>query len=406
MAEVAFRLRPARRAAMIRRSASRFGDDDMTPLRTVLTCFVLACSVVTRALAAEKFEPKMLDIGAAAPDFKLKGVDDKEYTLASFKDAKVLAIVFTTNHCPTANAYEQRIIDLHKEYTPRGVAVVAINPNDPKAVRLDELGYTDLTDDFESMKIRAKERNFPFPYLHDGDTQATSKAYGCLATPHAFLFDADRKLRYTGRIDDGEVKPPTSHDLRNAIDALLAGKPVPAEKTKVFGCSTKWAYKSDDVAKYFEKVNAEPVELSEITAAEIKALAKNDTDKLRVINVWATWCAPCIAEMPEFVTMNRMYRKRDFEFITITMDEMDRKERALKTLRELHVSSKNYILKEDGDRDAAMANLDEKWEGPLPHTVVIAPGGKVLYRNTGGINPLEVKRVIVDYLGRTYASNK
>jgi thiol-disulfide isomerase/thioredoxin len=374
----------------------------MTRLRTC--CALIALTCATLAHAAEKFEPKTLDIGAAAPDFKLKNaIDDKEYALADFKDAKVLAIVFTTNHCPTANAYEQRIIDLHKEYTPKGVAVVAINPNDPKAVRLDELGYTDVQDDFEAMKLRAKEKNYPFPYLYDGDAQAAAKGYGCQATPHVFVFDAERKLRYTGRIDDGEVKPPTSHDLRNALDALLAGKPVPAEKTKVFGCSTKWSYKTDEVAKYFEKVNAEPVEMSEIDAAGIKGLAKNDTNKLRVINVWATWCAPCVAELPDFVEMNRMYRKRDFEMITISMDEDDRKDRALKQLKDLHVSSKNYILKTDGDRDAAMTNLDEKWEGPLPHTVIIAPGGKILYRNTGGIDPLEVKRVIVGYLGRTYA---
>jgi peroxiredoxin len=381
----------------------------MTRLR--ICAALLALTAAALAHAAEKFEPKTLEIGAAAPDFKLKNVDDKEYSLADFKDAKLLTIVFTTNHCPTANAYEQRIIDLHKDYTPKGVAVVAINPNDPKAVRLDELGYTDVQDDFEAMKLRAKEKNFAFPYLYDGDTQAAAKAYGCQATPHVFVFDQERKLRYTGRIDDGEVKPPTSHDLRNALDALLAGKPVPVEKTKVFGCSTKWSYKQDEVKAYFEKVNAEPVEMSVIDAAGVKALAKNDTKegergKLRVINVWATWCAPCIAELPDFVEMNRMYRKRDFEFITISMDEEDRKDRALKQLKDLHVSGKNYILKVDGDRDAAMTNLDEKWEGPLPHTVIVAPGGKVLYRNTGGINPLEVKRVIVDYLGRTYASKK
>ncbi len=311
------------------------------------------------------------------------------------------------NHCPTANAYEQRIIDLHKDYAAKGVAVVAINPNDPKAVRLDELGYTDLQDDFESMKLRAKERNFQFPYLYDGDAQQAARAYGCQATPHVFAFDQERKLRYTGRIDDGEVKPPTGHDLRNALDALLAGKEVPVAKTKVFGCSTKWSYKQEEVAKYFEKVNAEPVELKDIDAAGVKALAKNDSKKLRVINVWATWCAPCIAELPEFVTMNRMYRKRDFEFITITVDEEDRRDRALAQLKELHASNANYILKADAaERDAAMTGLDEKWEGPLPHTVVVAPGGKILYRNTGGINPLEVKRVIVDYLGRTYAKKQ
>lgn len=374
--------------------------------RCVAVMLIVLCAASARA--AEKFEPKTLDIGAAAPDFKLKGIDDKEHTLADYKDAKVLAIIFTTNHCPTAQAYEDRLIALYNDYTPKGVAVVAINPNDPKAVRLDELGYTDIPDDFDSMKIRAAEKKFPFPYLYDGDTQSTAKAYGCQATPHAFVFDQDRKLRYTGRIDDGEVKPPTSNDLRNAIDALLAGKDVPVAKTKVFGCSTKWAYKSDDVAEYMKKVKAEPVELNDIDAAGIKELAKNDTKKLRVINCWATWCAPCVAELPDFVTMKRMYSTRDFELITISLDEPDSSEAALEQLKKLHVSSKNYHLKlaSQDDRDKAMTNLDEKWEGPLPHTVIIAPGGEVLYRNTGGIDAKEVKRVIADALGRTYAKRK
>src|SRR5215213_5826456 len=124
----------------------------------------------------------MLEIGAPAPDFKLPGVDGKTHTLADFKDAKLLVVVFTCNHCPTAQAYEDRIIALANDYKDKSVALVAINPNDAASVRLDELGYTDLSDDLPSMKLRAKERNFPFPYLDDGETQETAKAYGVVAT--------------------------------------------------------------------------------------------------------------------------------------------------------------------------------------------------------------------------------
>ena len=146
-------------------------------------------------------DPKPLPIGAAAPDFKLPGVDGKDYTLKSFAESPFLLVVFTCNHCPTAQAYEQRIIQLHADYKDRGVALVAISPNDPRAVRLDELGYTDLSDSFEEMKIRAKNRSFPFPYLYDGETQKTSAAYGVLATPHVLLFDqAPGTFRYAGRI--------------------------------------------------------------------------------------------------------------------------------------------------------------------------------------------------------------
>jgi thiol-disulfide isomerase/thioredoxin len=290
---------------------------------------------------------------------------------------------------------------MHADYKDKGVALVAISPNDPKAVRLDELGYTDLSDSFEETKLRAKARGFTFPYLYDGDTQKTSVAYGAMATPHVLIFDADRKLRYNGRIDDGEVKPVKSHDARNAIDALLAGKPVPVERTRVFGCSTKWADKRQDAERSIEKWNQEPVTLDRIDEAGVQKLAANDTKKLRVINVWATWCGPCVTELPEFVTMNRMYRRRDFELITISMDDPQKAAQALKTLTDLHVSSKNYHYTGD-DRDKFAAALDAKWAGPLPHTVLIAPGGKVIYRKTGAIEPLEVKKIIADYLGRTY----
>lgn len=355
----------------------------------------------TTALAAD---PKPLAIGAAAPDFDLPGVDGKNHKLSDFKDARLLCVVFTCNHCPSAQAYEERLNKLHADYKDKGVALVAISPNDPLAVRLDELGYTDLDDSLESMKIRATDQNFQFPYLYDGETQKASRAYGALATPHVFLFDAERKLRYHGRIDDSDVKEVKSHDLRNAIDALLAGQPVPKATTKIFGCSTKWSDKRADAKKSLEKWNAEPVAIEEIDGAGIKSLVANkDSGKLRLINVWATWCAPCIAEMPELVEINRMYRKRPFEMITITMDDMDRKDAALEILKEHHVSSKNYIYQGE-DKDKLVDALDPQWEGPPPYTMLVAPGGKVIYRKLGSIDPLEVKKQIVEQIGRTYAS--
>ena len=367
--------------------------------RPLVLTIALIIALSHSAFAAN---PKPLEIGAPAPAFDLPAVDGKNYKLTDFKDAKVLAVLFTCNHCPTAQAYEERIKQLHADYKDKGVALVAITPNDPLAVRLDELGYTDLSDSFEETKIRAKQRGFTFPYLYDGENQTVSRAFGVLATPHVFIFDHDRKLRYQGRIDDAEVKEVKSHDARNAIDALLAGKPVPAEKTNVFGCSTKWSDKREEAKRSLEKWNNEPVELKSIDAAGVKALAANaDSKKLRVINVWATWCAPCVSELPELVTMNRMYRHRDFELVTISMDDPARKDRALETLKKLYVSSTNYIYDAD-DRDALVKSLDPEWQGPVPHTLIVAPGGKVLYRHTGEIDPLKVKAIIADHLGRTY----
>jgi peroxiredoxin len=342
-----------------------------------------------------------LAIGSKAPGFRLPGVDGKTHALEDFAAAKVLVVIFTCNHCPTAQAYEGRVARLEEDYRDKGVAVVAISPNDPAAVRLDELGYTDLGDSFEDMKLRAKDHQYAYPYLYDGETQATAKAYGVLATPHVYIFDADRKLRYAGRFDDSDVKAVKSHDAKNAVDALLAGKPAPVETTRVFGCSTKWAEKQADARKSVERWNTEPVSLEAVDLAGVAKLARNDTKKLLLVNLWATWCGPCVAEMPEFVTIHRMYRKRDFQLVTISLDEIAKRESALKTLQENHVSATNLILSGDY-RDQFAEALDQQWPGPLPYTLLIAPGGKILYRKTGAIDPLEVKRAVVGYLGRTY----
>ena len=197
------------------------------------------------ALNAFATDPVTLPIGSKAPAFSLPGIDGKTYTLKSFATSKILAIVFTCNHCPTAQAYEDRIKALVTDYKKKGVTVIAINPNYPAAVALDELGYSDMGDSFVEMKQRAKDKAYNFPYLFDGVTETISRQYGPMATPHIFIFDQQRVLQYTGRLDASE-KPGTANaeDTRRALDELLDGKPVTLAKTKTFGCSVKWKEKS------------------------------------------------------------------------------------------------------------------------------------------------------------------
>ena len=347
-----------------------------------------------------------LEIGDAAPDFDLPGIDDKNHQLAEYSGAKVLMVLFTCNHCPTAQAYEQRINQLYADYSEKGLALVAISPNDPTAVRLDELGYSDLGDTLADMKVRAKEAGYKYPYLYDGENQKVSLAYGVLATPHVFIFDQQRKLQYKGRIDDSEVKTPTSHDAKNAIDALLAAKEVPVQVTRPFGCSTKWMTKRASAAKSIKKWSAEPVELSTIDQTELASLVANKTDKYRLINIWATWCAPCIEELPAFVEMNRMYRKRPFEMVTVCADAIDAKENALTILKDKNVSCRNVLFDSTEDQDVLFDTVDAKWEGGVPYTLLIAPGGEVIYRQHAAIDPAALKKIIADKLGRTYASKK
>jgi len=297
------------------------------------TTIAIALALATGATLQED-ALKTLPVGASAPDFSLPGVDGKTYSLADFKDAKILIVLFTSNHCPTAQAYDGRVKKIVEEYGPKGVALVAIQPNSTKGLRLDELGYTELGDSFEDMKVRAKEKAFNYPYVDDGATQATAKAYGCKATPHAFVFDASRRLCYAGRIDDSERPEYVKvQDLRNALDAMLAGREVEVKTTPAFGCSTKWASKEDAVKKYMEKVASEPVSVTTIDEAGLAALAKNDSGKLRLVNFWSTTCVPCLEEMPDLVDINRMYRHRAFEMVTVAANYPDEKEDGEKVMK-------------------------------------------------------------------------
>ena len=172
-------------------------------------------------------------IGEAAPGFDLPSVDGKKYSLDTFRDKAVVVVMFTTNHCPYVQAYEDRLIAIRKDYASRGVALVAINSNEDK-------NYPE--DSFENMITRAKNKGFNFPYLRDA-TQSVARSYGAQYTPEIFVFDKDRRLVYHGRID-GDWKEPVKgggRDLREALDAALEGRLPPKPETQAFGCTIKWA---------------------------------------------------------------------------------------------------------------------------------------------------------------------
>lgn len=370
----------------------------------VMIILLLAVFITAAVAQPENIQP--MEIGTKAHDFDIPGVDGKNYSLSDFDKYDVLAIVFWANHCPTAQAYEDKLIQMADKYESEGVGFVAISTNSPEALSLSELGYSDLGDDFDDMVTRAEDKGYNFPYLYDGDDHEAALPYGPVATPHVFIFDSDRILRYRGRIDDTEnpyVEPKTM-DAVNAIEALLAGKEVPRKTTPTFGCSIKWKWK-DQWAKDLEEEWAEmPVTVELIDIEDIEDLIANDSDNLRLINLWATWCGPCIVEFPELVRIDRMYRGRDFEFISLSADEPSNRDRALKFLEDQEASNRNYLY-DGSDKYALIDAVDDSWEGALPHTLLIAPGGEIVARYAGIIDPLTVKRDIVGYLGRYYADD-
>ena len=173
-----------------------------------------------------------LKIGSPAPDFNLLGIDDKKYSLASFKDKKALIVIFSCNHCPYVQAYEDRIKQIQKDYQSKGVEVIAINSNEDK-------GYPE--DSFENMKKRAAEQKFNFLYLRDED-QSVARAYDATHTPEIFVFDGNRKLAFHGKIDDNWQEPNKvkNHYLKSALDELLAGQEISIPETFTIGCTIKW----------------------------------------------------------------------------------------------------------------------------------------------------------------------
>lgn len=347
---------------------------------------------------------KTLAIGSEAPPFNLPDVSGKFYTLEDFKDAKALVMVFTCNHCPTAQAYEDRLINFTNEYKDKGVAVVGIMPNSTMGLLPEECGYTDLNDSYEEMVIRHRDKKYNFPYLYDGDTQAVAIAYGPVATPHAYVFDADRKLAYIGRIDNIE-KPgkANAEDLRAAVDAVLAGQPVANPENKTFGCSVKWGWKDQYNKKVEKDWSEKPVELEKVKEAQIKDIVKNPTQNLRLINVWATWCAPCIAEYPDLVELQRWYGARNFEFVSISADKPENIDKALTFLKKVPSPVKNFLY--DGEDNYKLIEaVDPKWNGALPYTMLVEPGGKIVYSYQGPVDLLELRRAIVEHpmMGRYY----
>jgi thiol-disulfide isomerase/thioredoxin len=357
----------------------------------------LALLVFALAVTAQQGRPNphpTLAIGAAAPDFSLTGADEKTHKLADYK-SPLLAVMFICNHCPTSQLYEDRMKKLVDDYKGKGVDFVAIEPNDSKAILLSELGYTDVSDSLEEMKVRAEYRRFNFPYLYDGETQAVSQAYGPKATPHIFLFDKDRKLRYEGRIDDSQRESLVkTQDARLALDAMLAGNPVAAPSTPAFGCSTKWKSKIDSQLAEMKKIEAEPVKVDMATADDLKKLRSNPTGKVLLVNFWATWCGPCITEFPDLETTYRMFRHRDFDLVTVSTNLPDEKAGVQKTLDAQHASSRNLQFA-SADTYAMQAAFDAKWDAGVPFTMVIAPGGKVLYQEQGEVDIVALRRVIL-----------
>jgi len=195
-------------------------------MQSRIAVFIAVALLAFTACQSQAKDKPKLSIGDPAPPLGGTSVEDREVTLATFKDKDVLVVAFTCNHCPVAKAYEDRFIQFQKDYADKGVQLVAICVNDRDGDRLP------------GMKKRAEEKGFNFPYIYD-ESQESGRAYGATCTPHLFVLDGDRRVAYMGSFDDDMKNPETPH-VANAVDAILAGKKPEVAVTKQFGCGIKW----------------------------------------------------------------------------------------------------------------------------------------------------------------------
>jgi peroxiredoxin len=368
----------------------------------IAICFVFAAALASAQRGIQPAEHPVLPTGAPLPEFALPGVDGKIHKSSEYSKAKVLAVLFESVHCPVSINYEARAEQLYNDYKNKGVALVAINPNNPNAIRLNELGYTDMTDSMPEMKIRTAFRGITWPYLYDGDTQVTSMAFGAVATPHIFIFDQERKLRYQGSLDDNQRPADVKiHYARDAIDALLAGREVPVAATRAFGCTTKWISKKTGVEEEMAQIKARPVTVDMVDADALKALRANaGTGKTMLVSFWSTGCALCAAQFLDLENSYRMYRLRQLDFTTVSTDPPDKNADVVAFLKTQYAGSPNKQFA-SADTKALQAAWGATWNPAAPFTVVIGPDGKVLYQKEGKIDILEVRRIILSSMPDT-----
>jgi thiol-disulfide isomerase/thioredoxin len=233
-----------------------------------------------------------------------------------------------------------------------------------------------------------------YAYLAD-ESQALARQYGVVTTPQVFVFDQSRTLRYKGRIDDNAVESGvTSPDAARAIDALLAGRPVPVAETKTTGCAIRAAASPPQKDEKQAAFDAAPVTLQMVGVDELKALRQNPSGKLQMVNFWATWCAPCVSEFPDLVRTYQLYKDRGFAFTAVSVNDPEGREDVLKFLKEKHSSQTNYQFA-TADVYTLQEAFDPNLPAPVPFTLLLAPGGDVVYQELGAANIPRLRRAIL-----------
>ncbi len=363
----------------------------------LLSCGASQVNFKADPTALAEQEVQILSLGDDMPSFNLIDATNQNWFSSKNLEGNPSVIIFMSNHCPISQGYEERMQKLASDYADKGVQVVAISPNSPLAISSEDLEYSDVGDTYDEMVIRARDRDFSFPYLYDGDDHQVSIQFGPKVLPHAFLFDKEGKLKYNGLLDNAyQTGRANAERLRSAINSILENRSIIRAETVPFGCKVKWSWLIEEKASKDTLWQQKPVSLQTINADSLKTLLTNFSHRARLFNFWATWCAPCKKELPEIVEMQRRYRDRPLEVITVCLDKVEKADEALVFLDFIHAAGPNFLVAEE-NQEKLVEKIDPEWDGTLPHTMLVEPYGEITTRWQGAIDPLDVRQTVVDH---------
>jgi peroxiredoxin len=325
-------------------------------------------------------QPNKLTVGQPAPDFALKDTTGKAHSLKAYRGQTVV-IGFVGTKCPIANAYITRMNGIAAEYKAKNVVFLGVNSNVNEPLKL--------------VKEHAAKAKYVFSILKD-DSNVVADAYGASVTPEMYIVDGDGVLRYHGRVDNAsDERRVERHDLRVALDEMLAGKAISKADLKAFGCVIKRAGVTE-TTKLQKPVQAPA------TASPIALLKPADFDKLKaasqgkvlLINFWATWCAPCVAEFPEFVMIDKNYRAKGVRTVSISTDEKSDIESAVIPFLKKQKAEFESFVSDADDPQLLIDVVDKNWSGALPATFVFDQQGKLIYTRYGIIDREELLKTL------------
>jgi peroxiredoxin len=330
---------------------------------TMIVALVLFITLKTTTMAATA-----VIIGQPAPDFTLSDVNGQSHSLKDYR-GKIVALGFISTQCPVSNDYNDRMRAIAESYGKKNVVFLGINAN--------------FNEDTAEIKAHAAKHNLTFTILKDEDSMVAD-AYGAERTPELFLIDGEGVLRYHGRIDNArDVRQVKRQDLRAALDELLEGKAVSVTEGKAFGCAIKRSQDAKNIKAVKTKAKGADPKIAMLKPADFNKYKDTAKGKVLVVNFWATWCGPCVAEFPELVMIDNKYRDKGVKMVGISVDEIDDINGKVIPFIKEQKAAFEILVQDSSDPEDLISLIDKKWEGTLPTTFVFNKQGDIVYTRYG-----------------------